>query len=76
MCMRAKLLQSCLTLCDPLNCSLPDSSVHGDSLEWVAMPSSRGSLTQESNACLVSPALAGGFLTTSATWEASLGSLM
>ena len=24
--------QSCLTLCDPMNCSLPDSSVHGDSL--------------------------------------------
>ena len=23
--------QSCLTLCDPLDCSLPDSSVHGDS---------------------------------------------
>ena len=24
--MRAKLLQSCLTLCDPVNCSLPGSS--------------------------------------------------
>ena len=23
--------QSCLTLCDPMNCSLPGSSVHGDS---------------------------------------------
>ena len=36
--------QSCLTLCDPMNCSLPDSSVHGilqaRILEWVAMPSS------------------------------------
>ena len=36
--------QSCLTLCDPINCS---SSVHGSLqagiLEWVAMPFSRGS---------------------------------
>ena len=30
-CVRAKLLQSCLTLCDPINCSPPGSSVHGDS---------------------------------------------
>ena len=36
-----------LTLCDPMNCSRPGSSVLGISqariLEWVAMPSSRGS---------------------------------
>ena len=25
----AKLLQSCPTLCDPMDCSLPGSSVHG-----------------------------------------------
>ena len=34
-------------LCDPMDCSLPGSSVHGilqaRVLEWVAMPSSRGS---------------------------------
>ena len=47
-CMHAKLLQSCPTLCDPMNCSLPGSSVHGilqaRILEWVAMPySSRSS---------------------------------
>ena len=39
--------QSCLTLCDPLDWSPSDSSVHGISLarkpECVAMPSSRGS---------------------------------
>ena len=39
--------QSCLTLRDPKDCSLPGSSVHGilqaRILEWVAMPSSRGS---------------------------------
>ena len=43
----AKSLQSGLTLCDPMDCSLPGSSVHGTLqariLEWVAMLSSRGS---------------------------------
>ena len=43
----AKSLQSCLTLWDPMDCSLPGSFVHGDSpgwiLEWIAMPSSRAS---------------------------------
>ena len=29
--MHAKSLQSCLTLCDLVNCSLPGSFVHGDS---------------------------------------------
>ena len=46
--MHAKLLQSCLTLCDPMDYSLPGSSVHGilqaRILEWVAMSFSRGSL--------------------------------
>ena len=43
----AKLLQSCPTLCDPMDCSLLGSTVHGilqaRILEWVAMPSSRES---------------------------------
>ena len=46
-CMPAKSLQSCPTLCDPVDCSPPGSSVHGilqaRILEWVAMPSSGGS---------------------------------
>ena len=46
-CMRAKSLQLCPTLCDPMDCSPPGSSVHGilqaRILEWVAMPSSKGS---------------------------------
>ena len=46
-CMRAKLLQFCPTLCNTIDCSLPDSPIHGISqariLRWVAMPSSRGS---------------------------------
>ena len=46
--MSAKLLQSCLTLCDPTDYSwVTSSSVYGilqaRILEWVAMPSSRGS---------------------------------
>ena len=45
--MHAKLLQLCLTLCDLMDCSPPGSSVHGilqaRILEWVSMPSSRGS---------------------------------
>ena len=39
--------QSCLTLCDPMDCSLPGSSVQeilqARILEWVAIASSRGS---------------------------------
>ena len=39
-----KVAQSCLTLCDTMDCNLPDSSVHGifqaGILEWVTMPSS------------------------------------
>ena len=45
--MRAKSLQLYLTLCDPMDCSPPGSSVHGilqaRILEWVAMPFFRGS---------------------------------
>ena len=46
-CMHAKLLQLCLTVCDPMDYSLPGSSVHGilqaRILDWVAMPCSRES---------------------------------
>ena len=39
--------QSCLTLCDPMDCSLPGSSIHGifqaRVLEWVAISFSSGS---------------------------------
>ena len=47
MCVCTKSLESCLILCDPMDCSPPGSSVHGilqaRILEWVAMPSSKGS---------------------------------
>ena len=42
--LKALVAQSCSTLCDPMNCSPPGSSVHGilqaRILEWVAIPSS------------------------------------
>ena len=36
----AKLLQSCPTLCDPIDSSPPGSSVQARTLEWVAISSS------------------------------------
>ena len=70
LCVHAKLLQSCLTLCDPMDYSLPGSSVHGllqaRILEWVAMLFSRG-FSQPKDP---SPALTDRFFTTSTTWEA------
>ena len=44
---KSKVTQSCLTLCNPMDCSPPGSSVHGillaRILEWVAISFSRGS---------------------------------
>ena len=50
------LPQSCLTLCDSMDCSLPGSSIHGiilqaRILEWTAMPSSRESLKPRDRTC-------------------------
>ena len=46
-CSIVRMAQSCLTLCDPMDYSLPGSSVHGilqaRTLEWFAMPFSRRS---------------------------------
>ena len=67
---------SCVQLCDPMDCSLPGSSVHGflqaSILGRVAMPSCRGSSQPRhlEPLSLISPALAGGFFITSATWKA------
>ena len=64
---KAKVLvpQSCLTLGDPMVCSLPGSSVPGTLqarvVDWVAMPSSRGS-SQPREGTQVS-CIAGGFFT-------------
>ena len=55
-CVCAKLLQSHVTLCDPMDCRPPGSSVHGALqariLEWVAMPSSSGSSQPRVRTCI------------------------
>ena len=62
--------QLCLTLCNPMDCSLPGSSVHGifqaRILEWAVMPSSRGSswLRDRTQVCIT-----GRFFTVWATRE-------
>ena len=67
-CMRAKSLQSCPTLCEPMDYSLPGSSVHGilqaRILEWVAMLSFKES-SQPGDRTLVSYGL----------WHWQVGSL-
>ena len=56
LCIHAKSLQSCPTLCDPMDCSLSGSSVYGilqaRILEWVAMSFSRGSSWPRDQACI------------------------
>ena len=64
-----------MTLRDPMDGSPPGSSVHRTLLariwEWVAMPSSGDPPTSGIElASLKSPALAGWYFTTGATWEA------
>ena len=43
----SEVAQLCVTICDPMDCSLPGSSIHGifqaKVLEWVAISLSRGS---------------------------------
>ena len=71
----SQVAQSCPTLCDPVDCSPPGSSVHGilqaRILEWVAISFSRGSSRPRVKpASSELPALAGGLFTTTITWEA------
>ena len=71
-CVSAQSLQSCPTLWDPMDCSPPGSSVYGilqaRILEWIAMPSSRGSSWPKDWTWVC--CIAGGFFTT-----ASLGNV-
>ena len=67
-CLPAKSPQLCPTLCDSMDCSLPDSSVHGilqtRILEWAAMPSSRGSsLSRDQTRISCNFCIAGRFFT-------------
>ena len=67
--------QSCLTLCDLMDCSPPVFSVHGilqtRILEWVAIPFSKGSSRPRNGTftSYMSPAWTSGFFTTSATCD-------
>ena len=52
---RCAISQHCPTLCNPVDCSPPGSSVHGilqtRTLEWVAIPFSRGSSQPRDQTC-------------------------
>ena len=70
--MHAKSLQSCPTLCNTMDCSLPGSYVHWTlqvrMLEWVVMPSSRtSSQPRDQTHISMFPALAGRFFAIRAT---------
>ena len=72
--LHAKLLQSCLTLHNPMDCSPPGSSDHGilqtRILEWLPCPPPGDPDSGIEPMPLVSPAVTSGFFTTSTTWEA------
>ena len=74
LCVHAKSLQSCLTLCEPVDCSPPGPSVHrilqARILEWVSMPSSKGSSDPGIGPASLTSLALGGYFTTSTTWEA------
>ena len=68
----SEVTQSCPTLCDPMDCNLPGSSVHGifqaRILEWVAISFSRGSSPPRDWTQI--SCIAGGFFANWATREA------
>ena len=72
LCSHAQSLLSCPTLCDPMDCSPPGSSVRGifqaGILEWVAISSSRGSSHPRGQTCV--SCIADGFFTTKPLGEA------
>ena len=55
--MKVLVAQLCLTLCNPMVCSLPGSSVHGDSPGKNTGVGCHALLTQGSDPHLVAPAL-------------------
>ena len=71
----AELLQSCLTFCNPLDCSPPGSCIHGiipaRILEWVAIFSSRGSFQLKDRTHISCSSYIGMYILYHwATWEA------
>ena len=55
-CVCVLVAQPCPTLCNPMDCSPPGSSVYGISqariLEWIAISSSRGSSQPRDQTCI------------------------
>ena len=74
LCVHVKLLQSCSTPCDPVDCSPPGSSVHrilqARTLELVLPPPEDLPNPGIEAPSLMFPTLVSGFFTTSAIWEA------
>ena len=74
----AKSLQSCLTLCNPMDCNLPSSSVLGDSpckntgvgCHFLLQENLLDSGIETTS--FMSPALTDRFFTTSTTWKAPI----
>ena len=81
--MHTKLLQLCLTLCDPMDYS-PDSSIHGDSpgkntgvgchalLQEIFLPWDQTHDSCTGRQVLFFFFFVGRFFTTSTTWEAEV----
>ena len=73
--MHAQSLQSCLTLCHPMDCSLLSSSLPGlfqaRILECAAIPCPRGSSWPRDQTCVF--CIAGRFFIYWVTWEALCG---
>ena len=62
--------QSCLTLCDPMDCSLPGSSVPGRNAGVSSHSLPQGIFpTRIKLLSPASPALAGGFFTSEPWWD-------
>ena len=71
----SEVTQSCPTLCDPVDCSPPGSSIHGFSRQeyWSGLPSPFPRDLSDPRiepGHLMSPELAAMFFTTNITWEA------
>ena len=75
--MKVKVTQSCLTLCEPMDCSRPGFSVHGilqaSIMEWVDIPFCRGSSPPRDWTCVF--CIAGRFFTIWATRESQIAAV-
>ena len=67
----SEIAQSCPTLCDPMDCSLPGSSAHGIfQARVLELPFPFPGDLPDPGTEPTSPALAGGLFATRTTWEA------